>query len=451
LSNETISNLLEELDNWKKDLIRRLISMKDQNQQIFLLFYADNKNFDTDCLIEFLERLRGYFDDDDAFLNELIFRVYKWDRTFLHNFCVWLKSFDLLKFLKWFRDSFGCLHLRQLLKLRDVGQDSIIFNYFSNDCNSLLDGLDILNYLKMVCKFDESFLRLDVILQKSEFDGNILQQVFLRSVDLEQFMEFVEGFNIVHPELKSSFVGSETFIFYLAQKSEENQEKSINFLRRKFGGNFLDELISKETLYNLVWNSDRFDDFAPCILKFLDFVEQTYGLELLKNLISFRGPKNKTFLFPLHHEVDTCLMKILSKLLEKFKKEKAVLAELLLSLTDDGNTFLIHYLSKRFALDMVEISKELFNFIKFNFGLDFLEELLLIRNKRDLNFHLALIGNRHISGEKAVEVLDVLLEVVGYDKEFFVELTEQGDAPEPIREFLEKHFKIRRSRFCFLM
>jgi hypothetical protein len=452
LSNTTISNLFNELENWKKDLIRRLISTKDQNQQVSLLFYADNKNFGTDCLIEFLRRLRGYFENDDSFLTEFVYRVNEWNRTFLHNFCVWLKNFDLQKFLKWFHEDFGHHNLEKLLLLRDVSQDSIIFNYFSNEHNSILDGLEILNYLKVVCKFDESFLRNEVILLKSSFDGNVLQQFFLRSVDLDQFNDFIEGFKVTDAELKLSFIGAETFIFHLAQKSEENQEKFVNFLKRKFGGNFMNDLISNKTLYNICWNSSLFDDFAASVLKFFDFVERNFNTDLLKSLICFKGPEHKTFLFPLQHVVDTCLMKILNYLFEKFKDQKNVLAELLLSVNDYGNTFLIIYFLLTSISQLIEISRDLFESIKLNFGLDFLKRLLLTKNKQSRNFLHVLLCNKTIDAvEKSLQILEILLEVIGKDKEFFIELIRQEKIPDRIKEFMERNFKIRRKRYCHLM
>jgi hypothetical protein len=55
--------------------------------------------------------------------------------------------------------------------------------------------------------------------------------------------------------------------------------------------------------------------------------------------------------------------------------------------------------------------------------------------------------------EKSLEVFEILLEVVGNDEEFFVELTKQEEIPDQIKEFLKINFKIkrRRKRHCSLM
>jgi hypothetical protein len=131
-------------------------------------------------------------------------------------------------------------------------------------------------------------------------------------------------------------------------------------------------------------------------------------------------------------------MKILNYLFEKIKNQKDFLAEVLLSVDDFGNTFLISYFSRGWVLRLIEISKELFNSIKSTFGREFLKKLLLIKNKQNRNFHLVLLDNKYFDGvEKSLEVFEILLEVVGKDEEFFVELAKQEEIPDQIKEFLE--------------
>jgi hypothetical protein len=440
-SNPTLLSLLNELENWRKafgkDLIRKLILMENENNRLLLFYYVQKENFDTVFSIEFLKKLKVHFESDDSFLIEFIFHVDKFNRTFLHRFCAQLKNFDLLKFLKWFRDDFGLDDLQKLLQLRDVNQQSIILKFISNERNTTFSCFEVLNYLKVVCQFDESFLRNEVILQNNKSSENILQQIFLRSADLDQFDDFVEDFKITDSELKASFVDTGTFFFYFAQKPEESQEKIESFLESKFGGNFLDELFSDETLCNVCWNSHRFDDFAASVLKFFDFVERKFGLDFLMKLICFRNSENQIFLFHIYDVVVPCLMKILHNLFEKFKIQKDFLAEVLLSVNNDGNTFLIYNFSKGSANKMVKISKDFFNAIKSNFGLDYLKKLLLIKNKQNRNFHLDMLCNKRCDGVgKSLDIFKILLEVVGKDKDFFSELTKQDEIPEQIKEFL---------------
>jgi hypothetical protein len=208
--------------------------------------------------------------------------------------CYWSKNFDLLLFLEWFHDSFGLDDLVKLLFLRSLGQGSIILNFFLNDRNSIASGLKVLNYLKVNLQFDENFLKRKIILYNNKINGNVLQQIFLRSESFDEFNDFVQNqFSISDSELKSCLTQSEKihdyiiyigirrrsifeilglpldvlwnslqcffnfikdkstnispspiFFFHIAQKSEENQEKYLSFIKTKFGEDVLDKLLS---------------------------------------------------------------------------------------------------------------------------------------------------------------------------------------------------------------
>jgi hypothetical protein len=166
LSNQTLMNLLDELENWRKvlgnDSIRKLVLMEEaENNRFFLYFYAYNENSETDFLIEFLKKLKLHFENEKSFLSDFNFHVDQFNQTFLHRFCDLSKNFDLLKLFKWFRDDFGLENLKKLLLLRSGSQNSMIFNFFSNDRNPTLDGFEILNFLKVNCKFEvASFFNL---------------------------------------------------------------------------------------------------------------------------------------------------------------------------------------------------------------------------------------------------------------------------------------------------
>jgi hypothetical protein len=472
-SNQVLSDLLDEIKNLEKvlgkDLIRELILMENENNRHFLFFYSHNENFDTEFLIEILGKVKLNFESPESFLLKFIFHVDKWKETFVNRFCIFSKNFELLKFLKWFHNNFGFRNLKELLLLKDFNQNSITFNFLSNDRNSILSGLEILNYLKSDLNFDENFLKTELILQKNKKKENVLQLIFLRSENLEEFNDFVENqFKISDSELKSSLiVGSETgtswnplksvekkppsvpspspiLVFQIAQKSVEDQEKYLNFLKQKFGENILQKLISFDSLFSICLQTLRFDDFAGNVLKFFDFVERNFGIDFLKKLICYKNFKNQTFLFCLYLVPEKSLSKILSFLLEKFKNEKNFLEELLLSVDEDGNSFLIFYFSQSFPERMIKVSKEFFELVKANFGLDFLKKLLLIRNKNEIgeNFHLALLSKKWGGVKNSLQFLKILLEVVGEDKEFFTELTNQIKIPKEIREFLKTYLEI---------
>jgi hypothetical protein len=402
-----------------------------------------------------LGKIKVILDSDDAsFLSKIIFHCGQNDQCFLNYFCLFAKNFDLLKFLKWFDDSFGLDQLKKLLLQRDTTRESIVFQFFSNYQNPITNGLDILNYLRVDLQLDENFVKYQIILRKTNWEENVLQQIFLRSESLDQFNNLIENtFEISDSELKSSLTGNKTNFFHIAQKSEEDQEKLLDFMKRRFSDDILAELISSETLCDICLQSHRFDDFGAKILKFFEFVEKKFGIDFIKKLSSYKDEddKNQTFLFNLNQVIDKDLMKILQYLFEKFENEKQYLEQFLLSIDDDGNSFLIHYFSEDLLGKLLTISEALFKLIKDNFDLNFLKILLLIRNKSDRNLYHALLGNKYGGVEKSLKLLENLLEVLGNDQEFFAELTKQNEEiPEEIKNFIKLKVNLEKDK-CNLM
>jgi hypothetical protein len=456
VQNRILLELLDELENWRsvlgKNLIQKFILMESENHNHFLFYYVHNENFDTDFLIEFLGKLKIHFENEEGFLSDIMFHGDDFKQTFLHVLCALSCDFDLFNFLRWFHNDFGTENLKKLLLLGDDDQKSFIFNYFSNVRIPISSCFEILHHLKVKLNFDENFLKHNLILEKTSWNENILQVIFLRSENFDEFNDFVENqFKISDSELRLSFVGSSVSSFSIAQKSEEDQYKYLEYMKCKFGENILQEIVSSESLFNICLqnlNTDS-EDFASKIFKFFDFIERELGIDFVKQSIIFKYSKNQTFLFPLCEFSDS-LIKIFDFLLKKFANEKDFLAELLLSVDDFGNTFLIHYfLVERFPIKMTKISKEFFELIKVKFDLDFLKKILLIKNKDNQNFHAAMISN---DVETSLEVLDSLIKVVGKDKEFFIELTTQTKLPDEIKEFFEGNFesKIKKDN-CILM
>jgi hypothetical protein len=241
--------------------------------------------------------------------------------------------------------------------------------------------------------------------------------------------------------MKSRFIHPIPILFNIAQKSVEDQEKYLSYIKCKFGDDILNKLISDETLHYNCSQILRFDDFGTKVLKYFDLIERIFSIDPLKSSISFKGEDNRTFLFYLHLNADRDLIEILSYLFEKFENQKGFLEQLLRSVDRNGDTFLIHYFVQVRTDKMISICKEFLNLIKNNFGLNFLENFLLIRNKKHQNFHHVLLQNGFGGVEESLHVLGILLEVVGKDKEFFVELTKQNnETPHEFKEFLESNF-----------
>jgi hypothetical protein len=449
LPNQILMDLVDEVKSWDEklgnDLMGQLILMENEYNQFFLNYYAENENFDTDSLIGILNRIKIYFRNDESFLCKIIFHTDGLQKSFLNYFCFLAKNFDLLKFLKWLYNSFGLDNVEKLLVCRDdAKQDSIILDYFSNDRHSISTGLEILKFLEIDLNFDKTFLKNHIILQQNKYHENVLQLIFVRSENLDEFNSFTEDdFEISGSELKNTLIESRTFLFYFAQKSVENQRKYLSFMESKFGGNIFQELISEETLFIICMQGLRFDDFGTNVLTFFDFVVQIFDIDFLEKLICYKHNENNlTFLFPLCQIAGKCLIKILKYLFEKFQNSK-ILENLLLAIDDYGNSFLIFYCLQPFVPGIIKNCKEFLELVKNNFDLDFLKKFLLIKNNQNNNFHHVLMSNKFGGGlEKTLDVLEVLQEVVGKDDRFFIELTEDPEIPDQIKEFLETKLQI---------
>jgi hypothetical protein len=139
--------------------------------------------------------------------------------------------------------------------------------------------------------------------------------------------------------------------------------------------------------------------------------------------------------------VDRDLMKILNYLIWKFGDEKQRLEQFLMNVDGDGNTFFNLYFSRPGVRKMISISREFFETIKIYFDLEFLKCFLLVKNDQHRNFHHTLLANKNGGGVKeCLEILQILLEVIGKDREFFIDLTEQEEIQDEIREFLDENF-----------
>jgi hypothetical protein len=93
---------------------------------------------------------------------------------------------------------------------------------------------------------------------------------------------------------------------------------------------------------------------------------------------------------------------------------------------------------------MITISKDFFQLIKSFLDLEFIKELLLVENKKEQNFHHALISNQFGFDLKcSLNVLENLVDIIGSDEEFFRKLTKQKLVPDVIREFLDSKLEIK--------
>jgi hypothetical protein len=217
-TNEVLSNLIGEIAKWAgilgNDLMGNLIFLKGEYNRHLLYFYAHNKNFDTDFLIGVLEFMK-FIVDREAFLSKIIFHLDESGKPFLNHFCIHSKNFDLLKIVKWFHAKFGLANLKKLLLIKAVHQNSIMFTLFSNERNSSIqiNDLEVFNSLKTDLNLDETFIKNE-ILQKNQFSENILQLIFFRLENLDEFNGFISNmdkFKISEQDLRKSL--HSTFLF----------------------------------------------------------------------------------------------------------------------------------------------------------------------------------------------------------------------------------------------
>jgi hypothetical protein len=95
LSNKILSDLLDELKSWElilgNDSIRELILMENEHNQHFLFFYSENENFDTDFLIEILEKSKSEFRISRKFFVKIHFSRGQVEGNFCKSFLHFLK------------------------------------------------------------------------------------------------------------------------------------------------------------------------------------------------------------------------------------------------------------------------------------------------------------------------------------------------------------------------
>ncbi len=348
-------------------------------------------------------------------------------------------KFELLKFLKWIHESFGFDELKKALGYRDYNKNSVMYYFVYNSKNLISNCLKLLNYLRFDLNLEETFYK-EIILDRNLWNENIFDVIFRRCENFDDFDDFLENnLKISEMEFKEFLVESGTSLFNISQNPEIVQKRAFDFLHKKFGEGILKELILVESLENICEVDDVLSDFEVKLLEFFNFVEREFGFDSLKQLLGSKNANNQTLLFFLWDNAAKLLMKTLNYLLEKFENDKNFLKLYLTAIDDDGNTFLIlYYLKDRFD-KMTKVSKEFFEFIKFNFGVKFLEEFLLVKNNDGLNFIQILQSN---SIEDCLMVLGNLRDTIGNDQEFFEKLIENGKTQKEIMDFFEEKFGV---------
>jgi hypothetical protein len=169
--------LLEELEKLKsnpefgQDFVRELVLMGSRDYGVFLFRYVWSKFFHNDFFFEFLKRLKFLCDEET--LRELFLAVNgdNNSRTFLHDFCRWVKNFDLLRTLKWVADELGKEFLVKLISMIDVVGQTIFHLFISSEyqSNPAPKFLKILEFLHQDLGLENKVL-LDILSTEDDWD-----------------------------------------------------------------------------------------------------------------------------------------------------------------------------------------------------------------------------------------------------------------------------------------
>jgi hypothetical protein len=220
------------------------------------------------------------------------------------------------------------------------------------------------------------------------------------------------------------------FLFSISQIEEESRVRIVELFEEKFQIQFYsDDFYSAEILHKICENHSKYD--VKTVLKYLNFVEEKNNFEHLKNYISGKNSESQTILVHFHH-YDSDLAKVFEWLEEKFENEKKILKNFLMQVDENGDSFLNVVLRKCFDFQVDRFFTETFEFLIRNFDKSFVQNFLLIQNKRQENC-LNLICQR--DDWRIPEILDLLSEVFQNGQEFFTKL---------LNEELKKNKKVRK-------
>jgi hypothetical protein len=139
---------------------------------------------------------------------------------------------------------------------------------------------------------------------------------------------------------------------------------------------------SAEILHKICENHSRAD--VEKILNYFNFVEEKNGLEFLKKYISGKNSEGQTILVHFYH-YDSDLTKVFEWLEEKFKNEKNFLKNFLMQVDENGDSFLHVLLRKCRDWQFDHFFTATFKFLIRNFDKSFVQNFLLIQNKRQEN------------------------------------------------------------------
>jgi hypothetical protein len=443
LKNETLSSLLDELNEWKKMSFFNELILTKSDDGVFLSNYARSRHFDNDFFSRFLDKLKLLLDDETL---KAFFLVvdYFLSRTFLHYFCSEAKNFNLLGTLEWINREIGKDFLIELILKRNKWNQTI-FHLFteSEDQPDREPGAQLLKILK--------FFKENLNLENEFLLKEILFSVDRGGVFLDNFSMFQDEdlfFNIFDFLTKDLGISVEIlkinlneikgyFPFSISQiKKESARVRIVELFEEKFQIPFYsNDFYSAEILHEICENHSKRD--VEKILKYLNFVEEKNDLEFLKNYFSGKNSEGQTILVHFHDDYSH-LAQVFEWLEEKFKNDKNFLKNFLMQVDENGDSFLHVLLRKCYDGWLDDFFTKTFKFLIRNFDKSFVQNFLLIQNKRKENC-LNLVCQLVEDEWKIPEILNLLSKEFQNDREFFTKLlNEELKKNKKVREWIKK-------------
>jgi hypothetical protein len=352
---------------------------------------------------------------------------------------LWAKNFNLLGTLEWINREIEKDFLLELILKRD-DKNKTIFHIFTESEKQPDSGaklLDILKFFKEKLKIENEFLLKEILFSVDR--RGVFLDIFSMFHDEDLFFNIfdfltrdlgisVESLKNYLNEIKGYF------LFSISQIKKESRVRIVEFFEEKFQIPFYsDDFYSAEILHKICENYSKY--YTEKILDYFNFVEEKNDFEFLRKYISGKNSKSQSILVHFHHSYPD-LTKVFEWLEEKkFKNEKNFLKNFLMQVDENGDSFLHVLLRKCFDFQVDDFFTKTFNFLTRNFDKSFVQNFLLIQNKRQENC-LNLVCQR--DKWNIQKILDRLSKDFQNDQEFFTKLlNEELKKNEKVREWIK--------------
>jgi hypothetical protein len=171
------------------------------------------------------------------------------------------------------------------------------------------------------------------------------------------------------------------------------------------------------------------------VLSYFDFIEELHDFEFMKSHISKKSTANQTILFQFKNREK--IITVLKWFCTKFENDKEFIAQFLLQVDSNGDSFLTNGLEKyRFE----SCFDKIFKFLLQNFDKPFVQDFLLIENNANQNC-LNVIGDKNRGN--VIGYLGCLFKGFQNDQIFFAKLiNDKLKENGKVKKWMNDRFKI---------